>query len=601
MLRSRFLWKLYAGYVVLILMTSVLIGLLSVRRFEQTALEEAVQNLRSKAVLLQALATPVLVSPDAGFQQHLTDVGGNTDTRLTVIAADGTVIADSQNDPARMNNHGDRFEVLEALAKGEGHSTRLSETMSARMMYFALPVKRDGALLGYVRTALSLERIDAHLAALRWWLVLGTAGAAVLALVLGFVFAQRVTGPLASMRVAASAIAGGDYSRKIARISRDEIGELSSAFNAMGEQLQERMQTILTDRNRVLAILGSMVEGVVAVDRSERIVHLNSVAAGLFGLDAAQAIGREIHEAVRVRILWETLAKTMKEGTEVSEEFKLEGRPRQRVLELHAAPLRDAEGTVAGAVAVLHDVTELRRLEDVRRDFVANVSHELKTPLTAIRGLVETLIDDPQMPGETRERFLAKVNDQTRRLSAIVTDLLTLSRVESRPDALERVALDLCEPVRASLRALQPSCEAKRIAAVAELPDVAVRVQGDPEALRQVFDNLLDNAIKYTPEGGRVAVRLSAANGHAWVEVQDSGIGIEPEHRDRIFERFYRVDKARSRELGGTGLGLSIVKHLVLAHGGQVSVVSELGKGSTFRVELPALPPGAQAVTLRED
>ena len=246
-----------------------------------------------------------------------------------------------------------------------------------------------------------------------------------------------------------------------------------------------------------------------------------------------------------------------------------------------------------GAVVVLHDVSRLERLETVRRDFVANASHELKTPITAIRGLVETLIDDKEIAPETQERFLTKIRDQSGRLSAIVTDLLTLSRLEAESGDSRYTPLDLREPVLASAQALTPAAEEKGIVLETQLPDVRVEVAGDNEALGQVVTNLLDNALKYTPKGGKVWVRLTSQSGNAVLEVQDTGIGIEPRDRERIFERFYRVDKARSRELGGTGLGLSIVKHIVLAHNGKVSVDSTPGTGSTFRVSLPLAPTSA--------
>jgi len=281
------------------------------------------------------------------------------------------------------------------------------------------------------------------------------------------------------------------------------------------------------------------------------------------------------------------VSKAVESAAGVTGEVKRAGRSGDRVLEMQAAPLRDSDGNPAGAVVVLHDVTQLRRLETVRQDFVANVSHELKTPLTAIRGLVETLLDDGAMDEATRQRFLTKLRDQTARVSALMTDLLAISQIESRETALEVEMLDLRDPIRESLKALLPSAEKKGVTVESEVPDEPVTESCDAEAIRRVFDNLLDNAVKYTPEEGRVWVRLRTEGDSALVEVADTGIGIEPRDQERIFERFYRVDKARSRELGGTGLGLSIVKHIVQAHGGEVSVESVPGRGSTFRVRLP--------------
>jgi two-component system phosphate regulon sensor histidine kinase PhoR len=302
---------------------------------------------------------------------------------------------------------------------------------------------------------------------------------------------------------------------------------------------------------------------------------------------ANESLGRRVWEVTQVREVNETLTGTLREPGPKVVEVRLPGQPRDQVLELHASPLRDAGGSPAGAVVVLHDITELRRLETLRREFVANVSHELKTPLTAICGLVETLLDDGGMDHDTQRRFLDKVQRQADRLATLVRDLLTLSRVEAEEATIERTRLDLREPILDSLRGLQPTAEEKRITLEHSAPEGPVAISGERETLRQAVDNLLDNAVKYTPAGGRVWLRLRVEDQTAVIEVEDTGIGIEPRDQRRVFERFYRVDKARSRELGGTGLGLSIVKHVALAHGGEVSVESAPGKGSRFMIRLP--------------
>jgi two-component system phosphate regulon sensor histidine kinase PhoR len=260
---------------------------------------------------------------------------------------------------------------------------------------------------------------------------------------------------------------------------------------------------------------------------------------------------------------------------------------KEQVIQTIAAPLRDAGGDLGGAIVVLHDVSELRSLEKVRRDFIANISHELKTPLTAIRALVETLIDDTDMDAETHQRFLVKISDQSSRLANLVVDLLTISRLEADESNLEFESIDFRGPVGESYRTLLPHAEASQISVEPRLPDHPVTVEGDGEALRELVDNLLSNAIKYTPSGGRVQVRLIQEGSNAILEIEDTGIGMTAEDQSRVFERFYRVDKARSRQMGGTGLGLSIVKHVALSHGGNVSVRSETGRGSTFRVQIP--------------
>ena len=277
----------------------------------------------------------------------------------------------------------------------------------------------------------------------------------------------------------------------------------------------------------------------------------------------------------------------MRDARSRQQDLRVVAPPRDRHVELHATPLRDADGDLVGAVLVLHDVTDLRRLEAIRREFVANVSHELKTPITAIRGMVETVLDDEGMDPIFRHRFLVRIREQSFRLSELVTDLLTLSRIESEALVGEMAVLDLRGPIRQSLDALQPLADGKDIRVSVDLPDEPVPVLGEAEALRLVFGNLLENAIEFTPAGRRVSLRLAVAERDAIAEVVDEGIGIEPKHVDRIFQRFYRVDQARARELGGTGLGLSIVRHVCIAHRGEVQVDSRPGVGSTFRVRLP--------------
>ncbi|MEO6708806.1 MAG: ATP-binding protein, partial [Planctomycetota bacterium] len=367
-------------------------------------------------------------------------------------------------------------------------------------------------------------------------------------------------------------------------------------------ELRERMETIVSDRNKLLAILGSMVEGVVAVDRDDRVVHMNEVAGRLLRASPHDSLGKRIWEVTRIVEVSEILEQARRRAGAADAEVHLAVSNGEARIELRASPLVDGSGALSGAVVVLNDVTDLRRLESLRRDFVANVSHELKTPLTAIRGLVETLIEDKSMEIATRERFHEKIRDQSTRLSSLVSDLLTIARVESQAMTLERKPLDLRATLRECEARFAPLCEAKGLTLELRAPPEPLVVQGDEESLRQIVDNLLDNALKYTPARGRIEVSARAREDEAVLEVSDTGIGIEPRDLERIFERFYRVDKARSRELGGTGLGLSIVKHLVHSLGGRVAVESKLGRGSTFRIVLPRfevireLPPAAAAL-----
>jgi two-component system phosphate regulon sensor histidine kinase PhoR len=588
MIGSRFFWKLYASYAVLVVLAVSVVGVLTSRRVGQDLLETVERSLSNRATLLAEVASPALGGVGGErLQDRVEQLGRETGTRYTVIRLDGTVIADSDEDPSGMDDHGSRPEVLEAREEGRGVSTRFSRTVASSMMYVAVAVRLDGRELGFVRAALPLTTVRQRTTAVQENVLLGGLLAALIALAIGLFVTRRITAPLASMTVAAEAISRGEYQHRVGGGPRDEIGTLASAFNRMAAQLERRMETITEDRSKLLTILGGMVEGVVAVDRDQAIVHLNAAAGRILGVSPEKSLGRPIWEVTRVREVSEAIAHALTEAREVTEEVALEVSNQERIVQLHGARLENGEGNRVGAVLVLHDVTELRRLERVRRDFVANVSHELKTPITAIRGLVDTIIDDQEMPLAVRTDFLRKAQNQAVRLSLLVTDLLTLARLESADGVVEPERLDAREVIGRSVANFRPAAEAGDLTLDVHLPQEPVMVLGDPEALELLVNNLLDNAVKYTGAGGQVDVRLASADGMMQLEVADNGVGISPEHHDRIFERFYRVDQARSRELGGTGLGLSIVKHICKAHHGTISVRSTLGVGSTFAVVLP--------------
>jgi len=595
-LRSPFLWKLYAGYAVLILTCCAIIGILVGRKLGEETRQQIRASLEARAVLLRKPARVNLAGPpEPSFQALVRAVGGETGTRITVIRADGTVIADSAEDPGGMDNHADRPEVRAAHLEGTGEATRFSNTLGRRMMYVALAVRDGDRQVGTIRTALPLLALDRRLAHIRATIALAAAVSALVALVLGILLTRHFIKPLSSMTLVADAMSRGDYDRRLSTMRKDEIGRLAHAFNRMAQSCSERTETIATDRNKFSAILAGMAEGVVAVNPEERVVHLNRAAGRLLGISSEESLGKPVWEVTRVREVSEILGQALGEGRDTQRSLQLSAPGKERIIEVHASPLRDGQGRISGAVAVLHDVSELHRLEQVRSEFVANASHELKTPITAIRGLVETLIEDGSLPADKRTRFLQKIKDQSLRLSSIVTDLLALSRLESKESELARESFDLRQVLQGVVKQFRPTAEDRGIELKIQVPAAAAPHLGDREALGQLVGNLLDNALKYTPAGGEVWIRLRRQGGETTIEVQDTGIGIEPQDQERIFERFYRVDKARSRELGGTGLGLSIVKHIARAQGGYVTVDSVPGAGSTFRVFLPARPPADPA------
>ncbi len=588
MFRSRLFWKIYPGYVVVILVTALFVGIQVGRSAERSARDGLRERLHESVISARELVRAV--GPDAPtLGASLDRVAGETGIRFTHIAPDGAVLVDTERDPASMDNHGDRPEVIQARAGGPGSSVRRSATLGIEMMYVA--IHEDAFTL---RAAFPLSHLQEREGAVRAAVAQGVALAAVVGMVLGLVVARRFARRLETLSEAARSIAGGNFDRRIALDRSDEVEALGHSINLMAGEVQQRIQRITADRDRLQTILSGMIEGVVAVDAEERVLLLNEVAGRVLGTTEDAAVGEPIRNVSRVREIADVLTEALRSEVDRRREILIPARGGDRILEIHAGPF-GPEGGVLGAVVILHDVTELRRLEAVRRDFVANVSHELKTPLTAIRGMLETVLDDPGMPEDVRTRFLRRMDAQSHRLSHLVSDLLSLARVESRPEDLEREAMDLRLPVRETLRALEGSAADRGVELRFEESPDPVLVLGDRQSLRLLFDNLVDNAVKYTPRGGRVRVRLLVEGDRVIVEVDDTGIGIDAKHGDRVFERFYRVDKARSRELGGTGLGLAIVKHVALAHDGEVSYDSSIGAGTRFSVRLPRAsgpPPG---------
>ena len=588
MIRSRFSWKLIAGLLLPIFLSTAVVGGLALRSIGEDSREEIRRSLAAQAALLRKVAAPRLGQPhQAALKQEVRSLGEEVGTRLTIIDAQGLVLADSQEDPSRMDNHGNRPEILSVRSHGSGIATRYSNRLGVTMTYLALPIEDNGRLLGYARASLPLSDINRRLTRLGTVVALGAALAILCAVVLGVALARHFAKPVAAMTAVAEGMARGDYSLRLPATRADELGELARALNRTAENSRNRMETIITDRNKLLSLLKGMVEGVVAVDREERVLQMNSAAGEILGASPESSVSKPIWEVTRVRQVCDTLSRTLRSKRDVRDELRLATRSQDQVVEMLASPLLDGEGKLAGAVVVLHDVSNLHRLQTVRRDFVANASHELKTPIAAIRALVETLIEDRSMPSPDRERFLDKIWNQSMRLSSLVTDRLTLSRLESSPGGPELRPINLRQPFRAAVQALLPTGEERGIAVHAEIPTDPVQVLGDAEALGQLTTNLLDNALKYTGRGGQVWARLKTENGRALIEVQDTGMGIAPQDQARVFERFYRVDKARSRELGGTGLGLSIVKHVAANHHGDVLVESTPGIGSTFRASFP--------------
>jgi two-component system, OmpR family, phosphate regulon sensor histidine kinase PhoR len=555
------------------------------------ALEHTRVALVAEARLMARVVEPALArGATPGEVDPIVDQAAReVSARVTIIAPDGRVLGDSAASGAdllALDNHAGRPEVLQARQDGVGTSVRRSATVGDELLYAAVRVDHEGRLVGYSRVALSLRGVEEQYRDLRRSVGLALALALLVTVVLAVALSTPLAGPLKQIMDAARQFAAGHLDAR-SRVNRsDELGELARILNHSADQLQARLTEIARDRARTEALLSAMEDGLLAVDAQGIVVVANEALRRSLGPEAP--VGRHYLEAVRQREVGEVIEWVLRRGQPRATEVEI--RHLRRVYALSAVPFPGEEAGPHGVVLTFHDVTERRRVDHVRRDFVANASHELRTPLTSIRGFVEALEDGAVADPPTASRFLAKIRTHSDRMAALVEDLLALSRLESgteRPRWEEVSPGEVVADVAASFADLAGHKGVSLTHADRGAPPVAA----DGEWLRRILSNLVENAVKYTPAGGTVAVECAPVDGGgALLTVTDDGPGIAPEHLPRIFERFYRVDKARSRELGGTGLGLSIVRHLAEGLGATVAVRSQPGQGAHFTVTLAARP-----------
>jgi two-component system, OmpR family, phosphate regulon sensor histidine kinase PhoR len=605
-IRRRIALKLTLTLVAFVALTSLAAGLYLSRALEQFAVESLETRLALLGAVLHDEARNVVGdgAPSPRAQAFVTRAAQAAAARVTLIATDGRVVGESARageELGALDNHRDRPEVRAALQGRMGRDLRPSITVRAPLLYVALPVKDSEQVIGVLRLALPLSAVTASHATLHEVMLLGGAVALAVALGIGVVVAGRVTRPVVEMQSIARQMSQGNFHVRAPARSTDEIGRLGRSLNVLATRLREKIEDLEEERAKVTAILDGMVEGVIAVDGHEHVLLMNERARAIFNLTASHAEGKPFLEVIRNAELHEVFRASRAAGRRgvVRRELSLAS-PGGRVLQVHGVPLL-LTGGETGTVIVLHDITELRRLEQVRTEFVANVSHELRTPLTAIHGYVETLLGGALDEPENARRFLEIVERQTERLGRLLNDLADLSNIELGKVSLALAPTRLDEVVDSVLAVTRPQARASGVSLTTAMPAELPAIRADHDRLAQVLINLVDNAVKYTPTGGAVTI-AATETGHGTVEVsvQDTGVGIPPTDLPRVTERFYRVDKARSRELGGTGLGLAIVKHLVLAHGGELQIQSEVGRGTTVRVTLPVSDARTPAVTTPE-
>ena len=600
-IRRRIVVKLTLTLVGFVALTSTAAGLYLNRALEAFAVEALAARSVTSGRLLHDETRDLLrrhASADA-MRAFTVRVSRPTESRITVIAPDGLVLGDSEigvRDLSQLENHRERPEVRAALAGDVGRDLRTSVSVGTPLLYVALPVRDGSQIIGVLRLALPLSAVTASYGRLHRVMLAGGLVALAVAAGIGVFVAGRVTRPVVDMQAVARRMSEGQFDARADVDAVDELGALGRALNTMMTRLREKIGDLQDERAKVTAILDGMAEGVVAVDAHESIVLMNERARAMFGAGSAE--GKPLQEVVRNAELHEIFrdARSARAEAPVRRELRLRY-PVERTLQMTAVPLQFGDDT--GVVMVLQDVTALRRLEQVRTEFVANVSHELRTPLTAIHGYLETLLSGALEEREHARRFLEIAFRHTERLGRLLDDLTDLSNIELGKGSLRRGPVRFAEVLDSVLEIMRPRAASGRVGLIADVQPPDLGVHADHDRLAQILINLVDNAVKYTREGGWVTVATRRLDGErAEIRVRDTGIGIPAADLPRIAERFYRVDKARSRELGGTGLGLAIVKHLVIAHGGELKIESVEDEGTTVRFTLPTTPDAAAQLPL---
>ncbi|EPG1327229.1 TPA_asm: PAS domain-containing sensor histidine kinase [Listeria monocytogenes] len=585
------LWlKIGLSFFILFFVVMVIVGVFSGELMKSTYLNMKENQLDDDAkILLQTTNMENLdLDKDAAtIQKSLDPLGEDIDARITVIDSKGDVVADTKKDPEKLDNHMNRPEVTDILKKGEsvGISIRESDSLGYSMLYVAVPVKHQGKTDGVLRISISLESVDAAVAKLWGNLALIFGIALVIIAAISVFIARKITRPVREIIEVSTDLANHKYDSRIHGKISGELQDLSISVNTLAESLETQMFEIKQNEQRLNAIVQNLVSGVMLINVDKQVIMTNRTMYQILG--ETEITGKPFYEVIKSFALSQLIEATFETKTIQQKEIILYF-PREMILDASVSPILGENGEITGIILLLHDITQIRHLENVRSEFVTNVSHELKTPVTALKGFAETLLDGAMYDEVLLKKFLTIIKEESDRLHRLIMDILALSRIEQNPVAENVELVDVDEVIEQSARTIFEMATEKNIrVTIPEKTSASVMIETDRDKLQQIVINLLSNAINYTPVDGKVEVKLIEQEAEVIIEVTDNGIGIPAKDIDRVFERFYRVDKARSRHSGGTGLGLSIVKHLVENCGGRIEVESQEEVGSTFRVTLP--------------
>ncbi|MBF2638167.1 PAS domain-containing protein [Listeria welshimeri] len=585
------LWlKIGLSFFILFFVVMVIVGIFSGELMKSTYLNMKENQLEDDAkILLQTTNIEHLnLDKDAAtIQKTLDPLGDEIDARITVIDSEGDVVADTKKNPDNLNNHMNRPEVADILENGKsvGISIRESDSLGYSMLYVAVPVKHQGETDGVLRISISLESVEAAVVKLWGHLALVFGIALVIIAAISVFIARKITRPVNEIIEVSTDLANHKYDSRIHGKVSGELQDLSISVNMLAESLEKQMFEIKQNEQRLNAIVQNLVSGVMLINVDKQVIMTNRTMYQILG--ESEITGKPFYEVIKSFALSQLIETTFETKTMQQKEIILYF-PREMILDASVSPILAEDGEITGIILLLHDITQIRHLENVRSEFVTNVSHELKTPVTALKGFAETLLDGAMYDEVLLKKFLTIIKEESDRLHRLIMDILALSRIEQNPVTENIELVDVDEVIEQSARTIFEMATGKNIhVSVPEKNITPVIIETDRDKLQQILINLLSNAINYTPLDGKVEVKLIEHEAEVIIEVTDNGIGIPAKDIDRVFERFYRVDKARSRHSGGTGLGLSIVKHLVENCGGRIEVESQEEIGSTFRVTLP--------------
>ncbi len=578
--------RLFLSYLAVVVLAISLVILLATEAIEDFYFQQNENNLQARAILVTEILESNGTMDTDSLQQLCQQLGDQIDTRITLINTEGLVLADSDEDPANMDSHHDRPEIIAAMSQGEGVDRRSSYTLEEEHLYYARKYSSAEREL-VIRVSFPTRALESALEHIKSNLLLGGLLIVILLAIINWYLSRQILKPIQIMEAGAKRFARGKLKLKVPESNIRELGSLAKSLNQMAEQIYDRIRVVTQQKNEQMAILSSMTEGVMALNPDGELLSCNRAAATMFGLQPKSIKGRPLHELVRHTELIDFVTEVLKSKKSQKCNISI-FEPEERTLSVIGSRMPAKKGAIGGAVLVLTDLTQIHRLEGVRREFVANVSHELKTPITSIQGYVETLQDGALNDKDNAPRFLEIISKHANRLGQIVDDLLELSRIEeiqgSKKQYLELT--DLNPLIDATLNQFAGAAERRSIKLDVEL-EKDIKLHLNRKLFSHALGNLLDNAIKYSEPDTTISIRGQQRKNNLILEIQDHGQGIEDQHLSRIFERFYRVDKGRSRDVGGTGLGLSIVKHIARIHHAEVEVDSTQGEGSTFRLIFP--------------